>query len=254
MQRLVLMSGDNTISTRLTSSQTKASLKKLREKRGYLLPHHGLLAISSPKLLEAYDATYTALTLDNRVLTDWEKEIVWLVILISTGEAIATHHLDRLIKSGGNLVDVENSLLVAAWAEGAERHSFVEDHWEDHMEGFQAVKTYRSGLYKLTENCGIAPWLLEIALAACHQCHRRWFWVREHILGAYKYSANEDALAEGLSLAMFPGGIPNFVDACDIWRKVIIEEKVAASEPYKAWAEMSGQGGFDEAMKEVDKS
>ena len=54
-------------------------------------------------------------------------------------------------------------------------------------------------------------------------------------------------LAEGLALAMFPGGVPNFVDACDVWRKLIQKEKVAASPPYKAWASLTGQGGFDEA-------
>ena len=123
------MSEKNTVSRNLSFNKVKNNLKKLREKRGYLLPHHGLLAISSPKLLEAYDSTYTALTLDQRVLSEWEKEIVWLVILISTGEAIATHHLDRLKRSGGSKVDVENTLLISAWAEGANQHNFVEAHW-----------------------------------------------------------------------------------------------------------------------------
>ena len=60
-------------------------------------------------------------------------------------------------------------------------------------------------------------------------------------------------MAEGLSLAMFPGGVPNFVDACDIWKNLIAEDAVAASEPYKAWALMSGQGGFDEVAKASKK-
>jgi hypothetical protein len=46
---------------------------------------------------------------------------------------------------------------------------------------------------------------------------------------------------------MFPGGVPNFVDACDIWRNLIQSGKVNASAPYKAWANLTGQGGFDEA-------
>ena len=247
------MSEKNTVSRNLSFNKVKNNLKKLRKKRGYLLPHHGLLAISSPKLLEAYDSTYTALTLDQRVLSAWEKEIVWLVILISTGEAIATHHLDRLKRSGGSNIDVENTLLISAWAEGANQHNFVEAHWGDHLDEFEAIKVYRKGLRKLTKDSGIKPWLLEISLAACHQCHRRWFWVREHILGAYKHSVDENALAEGLSLAMFPGGVPNFVDACDIWKNLIAEDAVAASEPYKAWALMSGQGGFDEVAKASKK-
>ena len=69
------MSEKNTVSRNLSFNKVKNNLKKLREKRGYLLPHHGLLAISSPNLLEAYDSTYTALTLDQRVLSEWEK---WL--------------------------------------------------------------------------------------------------------------------------------------------------------------------------------
>ena len=44
------------------------------------------------------------------------------------------------------------------------------------------------------------------------------------------------------------GGVPNFVDACDIWRKLIQDGKVSASPPYKAWASLTGQGGFDEAV------
>jgi len=46
---------------------------------------------------------------------------------------------------------------------------------------------------------------------------------------------------------MFPGGVPNFVDACDVWRRLIVERRVSASAPFTAWARMSGQGGFDEA-------
>ena len=59
---------------------------------------------------------------------------------------------------------------------------------------------------------------------------------------------DEAAIAEGLALAMFPGGVPNFVDACDIWRKLIQDGKVSASPPYNAWASLTGQGGFDEAV------
>ena len=47
----------------MSSNEVVKKLSKLREKRGYLLPHHGLMAISSPELHEAYDSTYTNLTL-----------------------------------------------------------------------------------------------------------------------------------------------------------------------------------------------
>ena len=231
-----------------TVSKIEKSLAEIRKKRGYLLPHHGLLAISAPDLLSAYDATYTELTLRNRTLSEREKEIVWLIILISTKEEIATHHIDRLLKGGGTLNDVSSALALAAWAEGARLHQFVGDHWKPHLDDFEAVKSYRSGLDRLMQKTGIASWIGEVGLAAAHQCHRRWDWVAEHIMGAYRESVDEDALAEGLSLAMFPGGVPNFVDACDIWRGLIADGKVKASPPYEAWARLTGQGGFDEAV------
>ena len=230
-----------------TVAEVEAALDALRAKRGYLLPHHGLLAVSAPALLEAYDATYTAMTLTRRAMTDYEKEIVWLIILVSTGEAIATHHIDRLYKSGGSSADVEAALALAAWSEGAEHHAFVAEHWGPHLKDFDAVAAYRTGLETLLTRFAVEPWIAEIGLAAAHQCARRWAWVREHIKGAYKAGADEGALAEGLSLAMFPGGVPNFVDACDEWRKLIAAGEVEASAPYLAWARMTGQGGFDEA-------
>lgn len=230
-----------------TVEEVEAALADLRRRRGYLLPHHGLLAVSSPALLAAYDATYSALTLSERVMSDYQKEVVWLIILVSTGEAIATHHIDRLKKGGGGPADVEAALALAAWADGAERHSFVAAHWRAHLPDYDAVAAYRNGLAALLGRFPLEPWVAEIGLAAAHQCHRRWNWVAEHIVGAYGAGAEEGAIAEGLSLAMFPGGVPNFVDACETWRDLIVTGKVQASAPYAAWARMTGQSGFDEA-------
>ncbi len=230
-----------------TVAEVEQALTALRAKRGYLLPHHGLLAVADPELLTAYDATYTALTLTPRAMSERDKEIVWLIILVSTGEAIATHHIDRLKKGGGEIADVEAALALAAWAEGAERFAFVEAHWAPHMEGFERAAAYRKGLDALLAVHPVGRAVAEIGMAAAHQCHRRWSWVREHIVGAYDAGADELAIAEGLSLAMFPGGVPNFVDACDHWRQLIVEGAVRASPPFEAWARMTGQGGFDEA-------
>ena len=230
-----------------TASEVEKLLQKLRNKRGYLLPHHGLLAISSPNLLDAYDATYTHMTLTDRVLSLYEKEVVWLIILVSTSEAIATHHIDRLRGSGGGEIDLEAAIAAAAWANGADYYRFVDEYWAPHLKNFNGVEKYREGLKTLTKKYNIDQKIFEIGLAAAHQCQRRWGWVAEHIIGAYESGAEEGAIAEGLALAMFPGGVPNFVDACDVWRKLIQNEKVAASPPYKAWASLTGQGGFDEA-------
>jgi hypothetical protein len=39
----------------MTPEELSQRLAPIKAKRGYLLPHHGLLAVSSPQLLQAYD-------------------------------------------------------------------------------------------------------------------------------------------------------------------------------------------------------
>jgi len=54
-------------------------------------------------------------------------------------------------------------------------------------------------------------------------------------------------LAESLAIAMFPGSVPNYVEAAGVWRELIVAGDIDASEAFRTWAEMSGQGGYDEA-------
>ncbi|MEZ5740135.1 MAG: hypothetical protein R3E68_12250 [Burkholderiaceae bacterium] len=70
-----------------------ARLAAVQARRGYLLPHHGLMALLSPGLLAGYDAAYAAIALERKVLDDLARETVWLAVLIATDEAIATHHI-----------------------------------------------------------------------------------------------------------------------------------------------------------------
>ena len=69
-------------------------LQQIRGKRGYLLPHHGLMAITSPDLLDAYDTLYTAIALTERRLSRHEHEFVWMGVLIATDEILGTHLVD----------------------------------------------------------------------------------------------------------------------------------------------------------------
>jgi hypothetical protein len=54
-----------------TSAALEARLAAVKAKRGYLLPHHGLLALAFPRLLEGYDAAYTAMALEQTRL--WRR-------------------------------------------------------------------------------------------------------------------------------------------------------------------------------------
>ena len=67
----------------MQDTELEAFLKAIRSKRGYLLPHHGLMAISMPQLLNAYDELYTTIALTERQLSRHDHEFVWMGVLIA---------------------------------------------------------------------------------------------------------------------------------------------------------------------------
>ena len=58
-----------------TENDLIKNLETIKAKRGYLLPHHGLLQVSEPDLLSAYDTFYEVMTLRARNLSELSKEI-----------------------------------------------------------------------------------------------------------------------------------------------------------------------------------
>ena len=67
----------------MTDYDPLAALSDIHEKRGYLLPHQGLMAISTPDLLKRYDSLYSALALEERHRSRHAYEFVWQGVLIS---------------------------------------------------------------------------------------------------------------------------------------------------------------------------
>jgi len=227
-----------------TEAEIRAILDTVKAKRGYLLPHHGLLALTAPRLARAYDEAYTALTLDRRALSDYEKEFVWLPILIATDEAIATHHLAKFAAAGGSATDIETCLRLAAFARGARDYRFVGRHWADLIPGFDRDRAYGAALDALLRDRGVDRGLAEAALAATHACLAQWDALALHIRGAYAAGLPEIKLAEALSLVMFPGSVPHFVEAARVWRDLVKQDAVPASPALRLWAEID-QSGFD---------
>jgi len=222
-----------------------AKLAALKAKRGYLLPHHGLLAVTSDKLLEAYDAAYTALALDMRVLTVHDREFVWLAILIATDEALATHHIPKFRNAGGTDVELAAILRLTAWAAGGRAYGFVGRHWLAHLPGFDLDGAYRNAIIGLATGCDLR--LALMAVAAVHAAKGDFDQLSRAIPLAYERAVQEPELAEALSLMMFPGSVPYFVEAARVWLELIRADKVKASPAFVAWARQDGQGGYDEA-------
>ena len=219
-------------------------LEQVRAKRGYLLPHHGLLALTAPALLAGYDAAYSAMALDDRVLSHHDREFVWLAVLAATDEALATHHIAKFRTAGGTDTGIAAAFAACAWALGGAAHDFAARDWALQVAPWDPRLAYLDGVRRLQPLR-----LVHLAQCAVHVCQARWRLLEWQITAAYADQVPEDEIAEALTLAMFPGSIPRFVEACGVWQRLITQGAVPATPRYLAWARLSGQGGFDEAQQ-----
>ncbi len=212
-------------------------LEAVRAKRGFLLPHHGLLAMAFPDLLAGYDAAYTAMALDDRVLSHHDREFVWLSVLGAANELVATHHIAKLRAAGGDDGTIGAAFAACAGAVGAEAYEFAARDWAGALAPWDPKAAYLAGVRRL------APLrLVHLAQCAAHVCRGQYRVLGWQIEAAYADGVPEDEIAEALTLAMFPGSVPRFVRACGVWRGLIADGVVAASAGYRAWAAMSQEG------------
>ena len=225
-----------------TQAEFKARLAAVKAKRGFLLPHHGLLALAFPDLLAGYDAAYTAMALTDRVLSHYDREFVWLAVLSATNESLATHHIANFRAAGGDDAAVSAAFAATAWAIGGEAYDFASGAWAKQLAPWDAQAAYLEGVRRLAPQR-----LVHLAQLAVHVCKARWRLLRWQIAAAYADGVPENEIAEALTLAMFPGSVPHFVEACGVWQAMIKAGEVPASLPYRTWAEFEGQGGHDEA-------
>ena len=222
-----------------------AALSHIHAKRGYLLPHHGLMAISTPHLLECYDSIYSALALEERHLSRHAREFVWLGVLISCEESLGSHHVKRFVDAGGDAAHLGLATAISAIAKGSDGFLFVEDHWMPYLGTANPREQYLAAFAQLIGP--VLPALAHMTACAVHTFSGNWRALKWQIEAAYQAGANELELAEALSIAMFPGSVPHYVRAAEVWRQLIVEGAVPASDLFIQWAEISSQGGYDEA-------
>ncbi len=221
-------------------------LEAIRNKRGYLLPHHGLMAVSMPKLLDAYDELYTQLALTPRQLSRHDHEFVWMGVLIVMDEVLGTHHIKRFRDADGTDAELASAMAITALAKGCSAYNFVDDHWLPHLPEFTPRDQYLDMFRKVAAPTALP--LAHITACAVHTCTRNWEALRWQIVAAYADGTDELDLAEAISLAMFPGSVPNYVEAAGVWRELIANGEVQASDVFTQWAKLTGQGGYDEAV------
>jgi len=222
-------------------SEIEERLHTLREKRGYLLPHHGLLALTSPGLLTAYDAAYTALALEDRTLSHHDREFVWLGILIATDEEIATHHIAKFRAAGGTAEEIGAAVSLTATVCGFRAYRFAAQGWGAHLRDVDLRGDWTRAV--IGAGRGADPRQCHLAACAIQTCNAAWEGLRWQLADAYAAGVPEVELAEAISLTMFPGSVPHFVTAAGVWKDMIAVGELPASAPFRAWAAIPGQGG-----------
>jgi alkylhydroperoxidase/carboxymuconolactone decarboxylase family protein YurZ len=223
----------------LAPGELERRLEAVRAKRGYLLPHHGLLALAFPDLLAGYDAAYSAMALADRILSHHDREFVWIAVLGATDEKLATHHIAKLRAAGGTGETLGQAFAACAGAIGAAAYDFAQRDWAAPLTPWQPKAAYIEGVRQLQP-----VRLVHLAQCAVHVCRAQWRVLGWQLEAAYGDGVPEDEIAEALTLAMFPGSVPRFVTACGVWRGLIADGTLPASARYQTWARLSGQDGF----------
>ncbi|WP_426959996.1 hypothetical protein [Muricoccus radiodurans] len=225
-----------------STAGVRAVLDALRDERGYVLPHHGLLAAALPELHTAYRTTYRALTLDRRHLSELERECVWIALLTTLGEGVGTHHVRAFHAAGGNGEMAASLFRLSAWASGAEVWRFLDTDWGRHFPGMDPATAYLKGTAAL--GTGLPPGVARLALASIHAARDADWPLRIELAAAYAEGVPEPKLAEALSLIIWPRGVNPFVRAAGVWLSVLREGRVAPSPPFAEWRDTPDQGAL----------
>lgn len=226
--------------------ELRRRLEELRKTRGFLLPHHGAMAAALPDLHEAYFTMYRALTLAQRHLSEYEKEFVWLCVLIATREAIGTHHLDLFRKAGGTQAQAALALRLTGYAEAASMFTFATEHWRHFLPDVDPLRDYSAGVEALLAGSDVPRGLADLALMAAQAATAREAGVAAHIRSAYAHRVPEEKIAEALSLIIWPSGVNRFLEACAVWHELMVHGEVTPSPRFQVWAQTPGQGGFSD--------
>jgi alkylhydroperoxidase/carboxymuconolactone decarboxylase family protein YurZ len=227
-----------------TPEQVHARLAEARARRGYLLPHQGAMAAALPELQDAYAVIYRALTLEQRHLSPFEKEFVWLAILIACEEHVGTHHVHLFHETGGTERQAEAAFRLVAWAAGARSFGFLDRHWQGHFPDVAAARAYCAGAGALVAGLDVPLPLARLALIGVQAARAERWGLAAEIEAAYALGVAETKMAEAMSLAMWPAGVNRFIEAGEVWLQVMRSGRVTPSAPFRAWADTPDQDGF----------
>jgi 4-carboxymuconolactone decarboxylase len=210
--------------TKKSQDEGKKLLDAMLAKRGYLLTYHRMLAASDPQLLANYDALYTRLTLDKRVLSEVEKEIVWVALITATREKLAFFHFERATAAGMSDSAISDAVAIAAACESFNAMHFGRTAFPQWVNDSKAIKRYER-IFEAARG-RTHPATAEMAAVVCHAALRNAEGMRVHLARAFAKGARREQMAEALSYVLLHRGGPTMVDAVGVWEKAAPELKI----------------------------
>jgi alkylhydroperoxidase/carboxymuconolactone decarboxylase family protein YurZ len=227
-----------------TPEEVTARLNEVRRNRGYLLPNQGIMAAALPDFQQAAAGMYRALTLTDRHLTAWEREFIWLALLITSEEHVGTHHVHLFHETGGTDAEAEACWRLVALGRGAGAFAFLDEHWQPYFPTLNAADSYRRTALAVIEGLPVPEDLARLALVGVQTALSQEWALAADIEGAYEAGVPEGKIAEAMSLAVWPCGMNRLIEGGAVWLDLIRSGRVAASAGFRAWADQPDQGGL----------
>lgn len=193
-------------------------LAAIRAERGYTLSFHELLARADPDYLVAYRAFYRATTLDQRVLTAHDRELVWVAILSCAVADVGTIHVERALAAGVDVEECHDAITLTALAHTWPTYAFAAGGWS------RFLHTDPLGRYLalVERNRGrLEPGPAHLALLAAHAVLRQEEPFVAHLRLALAAGQAEAAVAEALTYLCNPVGSNALQWATDTWFEAV---------------------------------
>lgn len=222
----------------MSDNETEERLRRLRAGRGYALPHHGLMARLAPDLFDLFDAFYLRInTVDPDQDSRRYREFLWLVILLSVRSGTASHHATKFAEAAGSAAEVALAIRIASLPQQAGSVEFAVTHWADRIEGLSAPDLWAS-MHPAPEGTDrLERRQIDLACALAFGCRRHATGFRRHLAATLHAGMAERDVFDALCLMILPAGLPAFVRCAGIWRTLIDEGEVLASDGLARWAE-----------------
>jgi alkylhydroperoxidase/carboxymuconolactone decarboxylase family protein YurZ len=219
----------------MESDTAKDVLKRVKEKRGYLLPYHEFFACMDPVLLEKYDEFYTEVTLKSKVLDNKTKELVWIGILACASEEAGTIHLKRGRKAGISDEEISNVIMITQVAKGFDVLLFVEEKWGSFLPGIKPMEVYGEFVNHLKKGLGLQEKAIELIFIGIYAALEIRKGLEFHLLRAKERGIRDEEIAEAMSFIILPRGGNTMLEAAGILKDLVKEGKYKPDSIFKYW-------------------